>query len=224
MKKLTLPILAAAFLAVLSPFALANPNPDDVRVYIYKNFDINNPPDASPYTGYMGFYDLPSDDFGIDIDFGQPFGLMTFAAVVQFTEFVSIEGFYKPSIDTENGTTANLFDWPNTGDINGPGPYSLGGVSEELGMNEGDTTFDIDFIADGPVLDGSNGIVGGPPYLLDIGFPAPYGGDPFTEDATVYIVPLPEVGSTMALLGGALVVLVLLRTFPRRPQSGKRLN
>ncbi len=142
MKKIA--FLAFASIAVLSPRAFANPNPDDVRIDIYRNFNINNPPDGSPYTGFAGQFDLATGNDGFDIDFGTPFGLTTFAAVITFTEWVSTDGLYKPQTDSSNGLTANIFDWGGFRlSIRTPGSRSLRrrGLVRRIGTHPKATTF-----------------------------------------------------------------------------------
>jgi hypothetical protein len=211
-----IPFLAVGVIAALSPRAFANPNPDVVRVDIYRNFDINNPPDARPYTGYVGSYELPATDQNVDIaiNFGQPFGLTTFAAVVTFTEHFSVSGLYTPFTDTSNGVSDNPYLWE--GDLEAPefdggSPYDMSPSEEPVGFGQGFETLHVDFIADTPGSFGEDSESWGAPYTLFVQFPQPdEGNDPDEGNASVYLVPLPDAGNTFALLGFSLAGLAVL--------------
>ena len=209
LKKIKNSIVAAAFAAILSSSAIADENV--VAVDIYSTFDINNAPTAGPYSGYAGHYYLTAADLENGYNFGEPFGLSQFVAVLTFTEYVSVTGLYIPFINTDNGWTANLYDANYGPHGNGPGPYALGAYGNEILLHAGFNQFEIDYIAGVGLPDGSLGSVGGPPYLLTFDFPSPWGGDESVWGAQTYLVPVPDAGSTFSLLGGALACLAMLR-------------
>jgi hypothetical protein len=210
MNMMRIAILVAAFVAILKSQAVAEP--DVVTVDVYGNFNINNPPSAGPYSGFAGQYYLTASDLENGYNFGTPFGLTSFVAVLSFTEYVSVTGLYIPYLDTSNGYTSNLYDGLLS---NGPGPYSLGSVADEIQMSAGFNSIQFDYIAGEGLPDGSLGNVGGPPYLLTIDFPQPWGGDPDVWNSQTYLVPVsvavPDLGSTLSLVGGALAGIAALR-------------
>ena len=74
-----------------------------VQVDIYSTFDVTNAPSGEPYSGLAGHLDLSSDIFtGLGYNFGNPFGLSSFAAVVSFTQFMSTTGFYNGGLNSGN--------------------------------------------------------------------------------------------------------------------------
>jgi hypothetical protein len=171
-----------------------------VKVDIYREFDLNNPPTAQPFSDYVGTYYVPSSEF-YSYDFGTPFGLSAFAAVLQFTMYFSAEGYYKGGA----ASFTNPFYWnggyPNPWYDNG---WAMGSNYAEVPFEEGYSSFEIFVIGTSKIPIGGGDFTG-PPYTLGISFPVPWGGDPRLENAYSFVVPdeINTLPCILALLGCA---------------------
>jgi len=214
-------ILATALLAVSIPPAKVM-GAGNVSVEIYSGYNVANAPTGMPYTGLAGQFNITSDAFtGAGYNFGQPFGLSSFAAVVSFSMYMSTEGYYIGGLNSGNSPVL----WTEGGGLNPffGGPWAAGSNYNEVLFTEGFHDFELIF------LGGDSGSFGpgfgGSPFNLSISYFHPWGGDPrVTEGASSYVVPLaddpppasvPEsVGTLSAMTGALLLVLALKRRQP----------
>jgi hypothetical protein len=193
MKLFRTPMLLASVALMLGPKVFAQ---GELTVDIYSGFDINNGPSGFPYTGYVGHY-YTSD---LDLNFGDPFGLTQFAAVVTGVEWVSTTGLYTTGLYSNRPDNFSFGNYGAALD----GNWEIGEWANEMVLDAGLNPFEIDFIST-PELDGGPGN-----ELSFFGF-SPWGGDPSVADATDALMPVPDSTSTMVMLGSALFGLSGLR-------------
>jgi hypothetical protein len=200
-------------LAIFLPRAAAG----KVTVDIFAGFDLTNPPTGMPFTDYAGRIELPHTAFHAwqGYDFGQPFGLTSFAARISFTMYMSTTGYYIGGLNSGLAPVLWTAGFPNFYMNEGQDWMSgvgFGEYSYEAGLNH----FEIIYIAIPDVIPngiGPNaGTVGGGPYFLNIGFFNPWGGDPRVDHgAYSYVVP-----DSIETLGGILSAMLALLAIRRK--------
>ena len=192
-----------------------------VLVDIYSTFDVSNAPSGAPYTGFAGQLDLSSDVFtGAGYNFGNPFGLSSFAAVISFTQYMSTTGYYNGGLNS--GTSPVL--WTKGGIFNPfyGGPWAAGSVYNEIEFNAGYNDFELVFLAGNSFGAG----FGGAPFNLSLIYFEPWGGDPrVTDGAYSYVTTkepagVPDSAGTVGLLIGALAGVFSLHRRIGRPARG----
>ena len=209
MRRIHLSIAVAAFVATLSAQAVADQMA--AVVDIYSGFDLSNPRTGAPYSNLVGQYSALVVNVGkgidFDIDFGTPFGLTDFVAVVDITFSAYEGGYYFCDVNS-----SSPFGWNNSMPIdvfpiNG---WQVGNASEEIFIATGTNSLIFDYIhAAGVPEIGASGIVydgtGYDTLHFDL---RPWGGaeNPYEED--VYVS---DSTSTLAMLGSALLGFVALR-------------
>jgi hypothetical protein len=192
-----------------------------VQVDIYSTFDVTNAPSGEPYSGLAGHLDLSSDIFtGLGYNFGNPFGLSSFAAVVSFTQFMSTTGFYNGGLNSGNAPV----HWTKGGTMDPyyGGPWAAGSAYGEILFNAGYNDFELVFLAGSDFGAG----FGGAPFNLSLTYFQPWGGDPnVTDGAYSYVTTkepaqVPDSSGTVGLLMGALAGVFSLRRRIGRPVRG----
>lgn len=192
-----------------------------VLVDIYSTFDVSNAPSGGPYTGFVGQLDLSSDVFtGLGYNFGNPFGLSSFAAVISFTQYMSTTGFYSGGLNS--GTAPVLWTKGGAPDPFFGGPWAAGSAYNEVLFNAGYNDFELVFLAGA----GFGGGFGGEPFNLSLVYFEPWGGDPRMADGAYSYVTtkepaeVPDSASTVGLLIGALTGVLALHRRIGRPARG----
>lgn len=222
-----LAILAATLLVALTaPITVQGAG--IVSVDIYSGYNLANAPTGTPYTGFSGSFDLGSDAFmGAGYNFGTPFGLSTFAAVVTFQMYMSTEGYYIGGLNSGSSPVM----WTQGGGFSpySDGPWPYGSRYNEVLYTEGIHDFEILFLAGDANSFGTG--VGGTPFTLSVAYFTPWGGDPRVLDgAFSYVIPAadepfyvqPGVGSvpdSVGTLGALTAALLLMAAFRHRLQD-----
>jgi hypothetical protein len=206
---LAMKILLALILIVAAGAVPSFANPVYFSVDITRN-------DASNGSSQGGVYYTASPG----INFGHPFGLTSFDATITFSEYVSISGYYMMGLES-NGMEETSF-----GNYNWIGDeiYPVGGWAEETWLDAGISTFQVEYFEyENGFYDGSDaGVIGGPGGL-DIYVPYPWGGDPYDQNATYYLVPLQvaDSGSTLfQVVAGIACFAVTRKLVSRRKIAG----
>jgi len=184
-----------------------------VEVDFYSTYDPANDPSGTPYSGYAGHLELSSDLFvGAGYDFGNPFGLSSFAAVIRFTEYMSTTGFYSGGLNSGNDPV--LWMKGGTYDPFWGGLWAAGAAYGEILFDAGYNDFELVFLA-GEEFGGGFGEA---PYNLILSYFKPWEADPRMADgAYAYVTtkvayePVPDSLATLGILAATLAAAVALR-------------
>jgi hypothetical protein len=213
MKRTSL-VCAGIVLLAFSPLAEAG----RMHVDIYAGFDLTKAPSVGNLSSLAGGFDLTEDDFRLGHDFGHPFGLKEFVAVVSFEQYFSTDGLY---ISSMNG-----FDSPVYGTgmyipgVRNAAGWRFGSAVNELPFSAGVSSFQLLFasveayqenLLIGLPTDPFSMIVGGQPAKLAFSTFRPWG-----PASLGYAQVMPDAGTTLSLLGAGFLSLLFLRAGFRR--------